>query len=158
MPPNITDSEVEELTRRYPRRRSAVLPLLKRAQERYGYLADEAIAEVADKLGLTTTEVREVASFYHMLHLKPVGQHIIEFCTNISCLLCGGEELFEYAQEKLGISEGETTKDGRFTLFEAECLGYCDQAPMMQIDGVVYGHLTKEKIDQILCSLGYQDP
>ncbi|MFQ6132628.1 MAG: NADH-quinone oxidoreductase subunit NuoE [Armatimonadota bacterium] len=153
----IKDSEAEELARRYPRRRSAVLPLLWLAQERDGYVTAEAIAGIADALGLTTTEVRDVASFYHMLHLEPVGEHIIELCTNLSCMLRGGEELFQYLQEKLGIGEGETTPDGKFSLFEAECLGYCDVAPMMQINGVVYGNLTEEKVDEILRSLGHED-
>lgn len=155
MPPETTDSQVEELTGRYPRRRSAILPMLWLAQSRDGYVTAEAIGEIADRLGLTTSEVRDVCSFYHMLHLAPVGEHIIEFCTSISCMLRGAEELFEHIQQKLGIGEGETTPDGKFSLFEAECLGYCDVAPMMQIDGVVHGNLSREKIDQILSELGH---
>jgi len=158
MPSDLTDREVEQLARRYPRRRSAVLPLLWLAQQRDGYVTAQALGQIADRLGLTASEVLDVASFYDMLHLKPVGQHIIQLCTSLPCLLRGGEELFAYLQQKLGIREGQTTADGNFSLFEADCLGYCDLAPMMQVDGVVYGHLTRQKIDEILSGLGHQDP
>lgn len=126
----------EEITRRYPpsRSRSALIPLLHLAQRRDGYLTRSGIDEVAGILGLSPAEVTAVATFYTMLHMKPKGRHVVSVCHNIACTLSGAEDVISKLESKLGISCGETTEDGEFTLERAECLAACDLAPMMQID------------------------
>ncbi|MGD8239524.1 MAG: NADH-quinone oxidoreductase subunit NuoE [Armatimonadota bacterium] len=146
---------ISELLTKYPRRRCAILPALHAAQAKHRHLSDEAIAEVAEQLELTTTEVTAVASFYHMLHLEPVGQYVIDVCTSMPCGLLGGEELVEHLQGKLGIELGETTPDGKFTLRECECLGACDGGPVVHINDREHRDLTPERLDAILKELGH---
>ncbi len=146
---------ISELLTRYPRKRCAILPALRAAQEKRGRLDDEAIAKVAEQLDLTTTEVTAVASFYHMFHLEPVGQYVIHVCTSMPCGLLGGEQLVDYLKGKLGIHVGETTPDGKFTLREVECLGACDGGPVMHINDREHRNVTPERIDAILTELGY---
>lgn len=124
----------EELVALYPRRRSAMLPLLHLAQEQDGYLSDEGIAEVAELTDTTPADVRGTAAFYDMYHLEPVGKYVVGVCTNIACLLAGGEEFLEHASKKLGCAVGSTTSDGLFTLEETECLADCDKAPCVQVN------------------------
>lgn len=149
--------EIDRWVAKYPedRKQSAVLAALREAQhDNGGYLTTELMDAVADYLGLPPIAVYEVASFYSMFELKPVGRHSISVCTNISCMLCGGETILSYIEKKLGVRLGESTPDGRFYLKrEEECLAACSSAPMMQIDHVYYEHLTPEKVDQILDSL-----
>lgn len=149
--------EIDRWVAKYPedRKQSAVLAALREAQhDNGGYLTTELMDAVADYLGLPPIAVYEVASFYSMFELKPVGRHSISVCTNISCMLCGGETILSYIEKKLGVRLGESTPDGRFYLKrEEECLAACSSAPMMQIDHVYYEHLTREKVDQILDSL-----
>jgi NADH-quinone oxidoreductase subunit E len=125
-----------EILSRYPegRGRSALLPLLRLAQERDGYLTQEAMAEVAGILGLTTAEVASVATFYTMFHLKPKGRHVVSVCHNLSCDLWGAENVIAGLERHLGVECGHTTSDGEFTLERAECLAACDLAPVIQID------------------------
>ncbi len=123
----------EELVALYPRPRSAMLPMLHLAQEQDGYLSDEGMAEVAELTGTTPAEVRGTASFYDMFHLEPVGKYVVGVCTNIACLLAGGEEFLEHAATKLGCAVGSTSNDGLFTLEETECLADCDRAPVVQV-------------------------
>jgi NADH-quinone oxidoreductase subunit E len=125
-----------EILSRYPegRGRSALLPLLRLAQERDGYLTQEAMAEVAGILGLTTAEVASVATFYTMFHLKPKGHHVVSVCHNLSCNLWGAEDVIAGLQRHLGVECGHTTSDGEFTLERAECLAACDLAPVIQVD------------------------
>jgi NADH-quinone oxidoreductase subunit E len=126
-----------EILARYPegRQRSAVMPLLRLAQERDGWITPEAISEIGDILGLTSAEVLAVASFYSLYHLKPKGRHVISVCQNLSCSMMGAEEIIEALEEELEVgSEGDTTPDGAFTLERAECLATCDIAPCIQID------------------------
>lgn len=129
-------SEAQELFEKYPKgkERSALLPLLRRAQDRDGYLTNEAMEEIARLLSISAAEVRGVASFYSMIHLKPVGRHVVSVCHNLACNLLGAERVIERLEEHLAISCGETTSDGEFTLERAECLAFCDKAPMIQID------------------------
>ena len=147
---------VSGILTKYPDRSCAMLPLLELAQEHYGYLTPEAMADVAQHTGASVTEVRSVASFYTMLHLEPVGEHLIELCTNVSCALLGAERLLEYLEQRLGIRCGETTPDGRFTLREVECLGLCDMAPAMHINGERFGELTPARIDELLRARGFE--
>jgi NADH-quinone oxidoreductase E subunit len=147
-------TEILKIRDEYPDPRSALLPALCLAQQDYGgWLPEVAFDEVAAVMGLAATQVAAVASFYTMLNRKPVGRHLVQVCTNISCSLLGAEHLVEFIGRKLGIGLGETTPDGRFTLLEVECLGSCGTAPMMQVDDTYYENLTEEKLDQILASL-----
>jgi NADH-quinone oxidoreductase subunit E len=126
-----------EIVARYPegRQRSAVMPLLRLAQERDGYITPAAIEEIGGILGLSSAEVLAVASFYSLFHLKPKGRHVISVCQNLACSMAGAEEIIEVLEEELNIgSEGETTEDGAFTLERAECLATCDIAPCIQVD------------------------
>jgi NADH-quinone oxidoreductase E subunit len=124
----------EELVTLYPRKRSAMLPLLHLAQEQDGYLSDEGIAEVAALTETTPADVRGTASFYDMFHLEPVGTYVVGVCTNVACLLAGGEELLAHATETLGCAVGGTSSDGMFTLEETECLADCNLAPCVQVN------------------------
>lgn len=148
-------TEIQKIRDEYPDQQSAVLPALYLAQQDFGgWLPPEAFDQVAALIGLPTAQVAAVASFYTMFHRQPVGRHVIQVCTNISCSLLGAEHLLAYVGGKLGIAAGETTDDGEFTLLEVECLGSCGTAPMMQVDDVYYENLDEEKVDQILRSVG----
>jgi NADH-quinone oxidoreductase subunit E len=138
-------------------RQSAVMPALTIAQEQNGgWLTNELMDEIADYLRMPKIQVYEVATFYSMYELKPVGRTKICVCTNISCMLCGSEQVVEHLESRLGIKMGQTTTDNAFTLKEVECLGACVGAPMFQIGPNYYEHLTVEKIDDILRQHGWQ--
>jgi len=120
----------------YPDRRSAILPALRMAQDEHGgWLPPEALREVADALQLAPAQVEAVASFYDMLHLEPVGRHIVEVCTNLSCALVGAQQVVEAFERELGVHPGETTEDGAVTLRTVECAGGCGRAPVVVVDG-----------------------
>ena len=145
--------EVEQIIQRYPegKQKSAVIPVLHLAQEEFGgWLSAETMDYVASVLNLQPIEVYEVATFYSMYNLKPVGKHIFEVCQTGPCMLNGSDQIIDYIKEKLNIKTGETTKDGLFTLKTVECLGACGYAPMMQLGKFYKEHLTKEKVDQII--------
>lgn len=150
-------AEIDRWLARYPadRKQSAVLAALREVQhENGGYLTTALMDAVADYLGLAPIAVYEVASFYSMFELKPVGRHSIAVCTNISCMLRGGDTVLGYIEKKLGIKLGESTPDGKFYLKrEEECLAACCGAPMMQVDHVYHENLTPEKVDRVLDSL-----
>jgi NADH-quinone oxidoreductase subunit E len=126
--------EIQEVADRYPVRRSAIMPALHLAQERYGWLPPEALREVADALELTPAYCQAVASFYDMYHLEPVGRHMIEVCTNVSCALLGAQQVLEAFERELGIHAGETSGDGAFTLRTVECYGGCGWGPVVAVD------------------------
>lgn len=134
--------QIEEVTALYPERRSAVLPALRLAQERYGWLSPAALREVADALGLTPAYCLGVASFYDMFHLEPVGRHTVEVCTNVSCALAGAQQVLEAFERELGVRAGETTADGEVTLRTIECAGGCGWATVVVLD-----HRYRERID-----------
>ena len=150
-------AEIDKWLAKYPpdRKRSAVLAALREVQhENGGYLTTELLDAVADYLQLPAIAVYEVATFYSMFELRPVGRHSISVCNNISCMLRGGDEILAHIEKKLGIKVGESTPDGKFYLKrEEECLAACASAPMLQIDHVYYENLTPEKVDRILDSL-----
>jgi NADH-quinone oxidoreductase subunit E len=147
-------AEIQQLREEFPDPQSALLPALYRAQADYGgWLPAEAIDEVAKLMGMASTRVGAVASFYTLLHTKPAGRHKIYVCTNAACSLLGGEHLLHYISGKLGVPPGGTTADGRVSLFEVECLGSCGTAPMMQVDDTYHENLTEAKIDEILAEL-----
>jgi NADH-quinone oxidoreductase subunit E len=141
------------LTSRYPVKRSALIPILLSTQEELGYLTPDSIRVVSEYLKIPEIEVYEVITFYSMLRTQPVGRNHIQVCTNISCLLLGGEEIFEHISKTLGIREGDTTPDGLFSLTEVECLGACCNAPAMQINYQYHEDLTIPKVDKILDGL-----
>lgn len=149
--------EIDAWVKRFPagRQRSAVLAALRAVQhENDGYLTPELMDGVADYLGLPPIQVYEVATFYSMFETKPCGRHHVSICTNISCMLRGGEELLRHAEQTLGISAGESTPDGRiFLKNEEECLAACCGAPMMMVDHVYHEDLTAAKLDEILAGL-----
>lgn len=145
--------EVNQLISRYPtgKQKSAILPVLHLAQEEFGGWLDVPVMDyVAGLLSIEPIEVYEVASFYSMLNLKPVGKHMFEVCQTGPCMLNGSDHIIAYIKEKLGIGVGETTADGLFTLKTVECLGACGYAPMMQLGEHYREHLTKEKVDAII--------
>jgi NADH-quinone oxidoreductase subunit E len=145
--------KADEIIRRYPegKQKSALIPLLHIAQDaNNGWLSVEAMDYVAGILKIAPIEVYEVATFYSMYNLKPVGRHVFEVCQTGPCMINGSDEIISYIQEKLGIKTGETTTDGMFTLKTVECLGACGYAPMMQLGKTFREHLTREKVDQII--------
>jgi NADH-quinone oxidoreductase subunit E len=129
------DAEVQELAAQYPDSRSAILPALRLAQERHGgWLPPEALEDVGRALGVTPAYCKSIASFYDMLHLQPVGRHMIEVCTNVSCALVGAQQVLEAFERELGVGAGETTEDGEFTVRTVECLGGCGWATIVALD------------------------
>lgn len=145
--------KVTEIIGRYPagKQKSALIPLLHLAQdENNGWLSVEAMDYVASLLQIKPIEVYEVASFYSMYNLKPVGKYLFEVCHTGPCMLNGSDQIIDYIKSKLNIGVGETTPDGMFTLKTVECLGACGYAPMMQLGKFYKEHLTKEKVDQII--------
>ncbi len=149
-----TDDEVQEIKRhiaKYPDRRSAVMPALWIAQEKFGWLSEEAMRLVAETIDMPYAQVYGVASFYTMYFKKQVPKHLIEVCTAFSCSITGGPEMTEYVKKKIEADERGFGKDGKIWVREAECLGACDTAPMCQITNRRYMHnLTEEKIDQLI--------
>lgn len=146
-------ADIDRWIAKYPaeHKRSAVMAALRIVQDQNnGYLTNDLMDAVAEYLEMPPIAVYEVATFYSMYELEPVGKHKICLCTNISCMLCGSDNIVEHLTQKLGIKMGQTTPDGRFTLKEVECLGACVEAPMFQIGETYYGNLTAEKIDKIL--------
>ncbi|MGX5820522.1 NADH-quinone oxidoreductase subunit NuoE family protein [Chitinophaga lutea] len=146
-------NKVNEIIARYPegKQKSALIPVLHLAQESFGgWLSAETMDYVASLLQITPIEVYEVATFYSMYNLQPVGKYLFEVCHTGPCMLRGSDDIIAYIKEKLGISVGETTADGLFTLKTVECLGACGYAPMMQLGKFYKEHLTKERVDQII--------
>ncbi len=146
-------AECKRLIARYPegKQKSALLPVLHLAQESFdGWLSTETMDYVASVLSIEPIEVYEVASFYSMYNLKPVGQFVFEVCQTGPCMVSGSDNIITYIQQQLDIKPGETTKDGIFTLKLVECLGACGYAPMMQVGKIYKEHLTKEKVDAII--------
>jgi NADH-quinone oxidoreductase subunit E len=134
----------------YPHPRSALVPLCHIAQEQDGWLTPEAVGHIAELLGLTGAEVEGTASFYDMLHTEPVGRYLVGICTNIACLLAGGYELLEHAEDSLGTPVGGTTPDGTVTLEEVECIAYCDRAPCAIVNYRFFGPLTGADFDRLI--------
>ena len=147
--------QVKREVAKYPpeRKASAVMAALRIAQEEHGWLSVPLMDYIAELLGMRPIQVYEVATFYSMYDLKPVGKHKISICTNISCMLCGSDTIVKHLEKRLGIKLGETTPDGKVTLKEVECLAACCGAPMFQIDKNYYENLTPQKVDEILASL-----
>jgi NADH-quinone oxidoreductase subunit E len=150
-----TEARFAKFLAKYPadRKRSAVIPMLIYGQDEIGSVTEELIEEIARRTGVTPLQVTEVVGFYSMLHRKPLGKYHVQVCTNISCLLVGGQELFEQACRKLGIGNKEVTKDGRVSLEEVECMGACSWAPAVQVNYDFYHDVTPEQLDKLIDGL-----
>jgi NADH-quinone oxidoreductase subunit E len=144
------EERFQTLMARYPARRSALVPMLIYAQDEIGHVSPAAIRRIAELLDESEMAIREVIGYYSMLRTEPAGKFHVQVCTNISCLLRGGEELYEHCQKRLGIGHKQTAPDGVFSLEEVECLGACSWAPAVQINYDFHQELTPERLDQIL--------
>ena len=142
-----------EIIGRYPRPKSAVIPLLHLAQEQEGWVTREAMLQIADLTGVTAAEVLGTGSFYEMFKFHPVGRYMVNVCTNISCQLLGGEELLNHVESTLGISAGDTTEDGLFTVEEVECVAACTEAPCFTVNYRYFHRATPEVFDQVVSDL-----
>jgi NADH-quinone oxidoreductase subunit F len=154
MSPGLT-ARFERLQNAYPVKRSALVPMLMYAQDEFGYISDEVIAEIAARLELRTVQVEETLEYYSMLHRKPMGKYHVQVCTNVACMLRGGNELLDRAKKRLEIGHKEVTKDGVFSLEEVECIGACTGAPAMQINYDFYENLTPAIFDRLIQELDY---
>jgi NADH-quinone oxidoreductase subunit E len=158
MLPDVLKDKFDRIIARYPVKRSAIVPLLLFAQDEIGYVSDEAVEEIARRVGVQPIEVIEDISYYSMLRRQPLGRYNLQVCTNISCMLRGGEEIFQHCSKKLGLGHKQTTPDGMFSLEEVECLGACCGAPAMQVNYDYYENLTPEKVDALIEKLKKKDP
>jgi NADH-quinone oxidoreductase subunit E len=145
--------EVQQLKAQYPDWRSATLPALRLVQEKHGWLSPDALRECAEALGTTPAFCESVASFYDMFHLRPVGRHLVEVCTNVSCALVGAQQVLEAFEEELGVKSGETSEDGSVTLRPIECLGGCGWATIVAVDNRYHTHVQPENVPQIVQEL-----
>jgi NADH-quinone oxidoreductase E subunit len=146
--------QINGLRARFPEPRSALIPALYVAEREVGWLSPEAMRAVAQLLGLPPSVVKGTASFYSLYRHARMGRHIIQLCTNVSCMILGAESLQAHLESRYGLREGEATADGRFSLLIMECIGACDGAPAMQIGDVLYRDLTVDRLDEILA--GYE--
>jgi len=142
----------DKLVEKYPVKRSALVPMLLYAQDEIGYLSDAVISEVALRIGITELDVRNVATYYSMLRFRPAGRFNVQVCTNISCMLRGGYEIFEAFREELSIDHKEVTPDGVFSLEEVECIGACSWAPAIMVNYDFHDELTPEKVPAIVAA------
>ncbi len=142
--------EIEADVARYPYRRAGTIEALKVVQRHRGWVSDESVNDIAELLGMTPDEVDGVATFYNLVFRRPVGRHVILLCDSVSCWVMGHDAIRDWLQARLGIRPGETTPDGRFTILPTVCLGACDRAPAMMIDGDLHGGLDPGTIESIL--------
>jgi NADH-quinone oxidoreductase subunit F len=147
------EAKFVELLGRYPVKRSALIPMMLYAQDQFGFLSDEVLADIARRLDMNMLQVTETLAYYSMLRRKPVGKHHVQVCTNVSCMLRGGNELYLHIQRRLGIANKQTTPDGTFSLEEVECIGACTGAPAVQVNYDFYENLTLEKIDDLILAM-----
>jgi len=151
-----TPENIERINKeilKYPVKKSAVMAALYFAQEQNGFISNEVIEEVASLLEMTTEEVLGVVTFYTMYYQKPMGKYHIQVCTNVSCMLRGGYEIWNQVKEKLGIDNMEVTQDGKFSIEEVECMGSCGTAPMLAINEDYFENLSKDKVEEIINSI-----
>ena len=151
--PPAARERIEKILSRYPTKQAALLPVLWVAQETWGWISREAAEEVGRILELPAAHVSGVLTFYTMYNLEPVGRHLLQFCTSISCHLAGAEGLVEHCGKRLGIGLGETTPDGKFTMVEVECIAGCDRAPSMMVNDTYHEPMDEAKLDTLLGGL-----
>lgn len=142
-----------EIISRYPRIKSATIPLLHLAQEQDGYVADDAMEHIAELTNTTPAQVLGTCSFYEMFKREPVGKYLVNICTNISCQIMGGEELLHHAEKSLGIKGGNTTTDGLFTIEDVECIAACTEAPCLQINYRYFHRISNDEFDEVIAEL-----
>ena len=142
-----------EIISRYPRIKSATIPLLHLAQEQDGYVADDAMKHIAELTNTTPAQVLGTCSFYEMFKREPVGKYLVNICTNISCQIMGGEELLHHAEKSLGIKGGNTTTDGLFTIEDVECIAACTEAPCLQINYRYFHRISNDEFDEVIAEL-----
>jgi len=147
-------NEIEEHLALYAHKRAGCIEAMMAVQRHRGWVSDEAVDDLAELLEMTAEELDGVATFHNLIFRQPVGRHVILICDSVSCWIMGYDNLLDHLRSRLGIDLKETTADGRFTLLPSVCLGACDRAPVMMIDGALFGDLTKERIDEILA--GYE--
>ena len=147
------EATAREIIGRYPRPKSALTPLLHLAQEQDGWVTDDAMCHIAELLDLTPSEVLGTCSFYEMFKREPVGRYLVNVCTNISCMLVGGDELLEHAEQRLGVRPGTTTDDGLFTLEDVECIAACTEAPCLQVNYRYFYRVTPDDFDRLVDDL-----
>lgn len=147
------DAEFERLVKRYPTRESMILPALWLTQEQEGWVSQEAIAYIADRIGTFAAKVYEAATFYTMYNLHPTGKYHICVCRTLSCWLRGKQEIVDYLRDEVGVTPGKATEDGKFSLEEVECLGHCGTAPVVQINGEFYENMDVEQLKSLLATL-----
>ncbi len=152
------EKRIEELKKRYPSVKSAVMPALYIAQEELGHITDEAIEWVSVKVGIAPVHVREVATFYTMYYKKPVGKYHVQVCRTLACALCGARKLTEHLKSRFKVNPGEVTSDGMWSYEEVECLGSCGTGPMCEINDCYFENLTIEKFEQILTRIEKEKP
>ncbi|MBI5404432.1 MAG: NAD(P)H-dependent oxidoreductase subunit E [Ignavibacteriae bacterium] len=146
--------KIDEIKSHYPESKAALLPVLWMVQEKYGWISEDSMKKVGDLLNIPYEHILGVVTFYTMYNKKPVGKIHLQICTNVSCMLRGGYELFKYVSDKLGIKNKEVTADGMFSVEEVECLGSCATAPMLQVNNQnFYENLSQEKVDKLIDSL-----
>ena len=146
----LTAEEIHEIEREagnYPRRDAVSIDALKIVQRHRGWISDESLGDIAAHLGMSPTELDSIATFYNLIHRRPVGRHVVTVCDSVSCWIMGSEGVCEHLRERLGADLGETTADDRFTLLPTVCLGCCDHAPAMMVNGDLHSDLTPQKID-----------
>ncbi|HEY4377009.1 MAG TPA: NAD(P)H-dependent oxidoreductase subunit E [Acidimicrobiales bacterium] len=147
------ESLAQEIISRYPRKKSAMIPLLHLAQEQDGWVAEDAMEHIAELVGVTPAEVLGTCSFYEMFKREPVGKYLVNICTNVSCQIMGGEELLAHAEERLGIKAGSTTADGTFTIEDVECIAACTEAPCLQVNYRYFHKITHDELDAVIDDL-----
>jgi NADH-quinone oxidoreductase subunit E len=152
------EEEADRLIKRYPVPRAACIPLLHLCQQQAGWISPEVIAYTAQKLGMTTSQVQGVVTFYTSFHQQPVAPNVVWVCRTLSCELRGAKMVQEHLEKKFGCHAGETSRDGKFTLKKAECLAACGQAPMIQINDEYYENLTLEQLDKIIAEYAEKTP
>lgn len=147
------DAEFERLVKRYPTRESMILPALWLTQEQEGWVSQEAIAYIADRIGTFAAKVYEAATFYTMYNLHPMGKYHITVCRTLSCWLRGKQEIVDYLRDEVGVTPGKITEDGKFSLEEVECLGHCGTAPVVQINGEFHENMDVEQLKSLLATM-----
>ncbi len=147
------EKKLDEIITHYPVKRSAILPALYIAQDEHGYVTDDDIRYLAKRLDMRVNEVEEVVTFYTMYSRKPIGKYKLQVCRTLSCMLMGAEQITEHISHRLGCGIGETTPDGKFTLQVVECLGYCDLAPVLQVNFDYHEKVTSESVDKVIDGL-----
>ncbi len=143
-------ASISALKAKYPEPKAAIMPVLWMAQKKWGWLSEDVMKQVASVMDLPYAHVLGVASFYTMYFKKPMGRHHVQVCTNVSCMLRGGEQLYNHARQRLGIGHNQATSDGMFSLEEVECMGACGGAPMIAINEIFYENATASQLDSLL--------